>query len=642
MDAECEVLVVGAGPTGLTLATLLKRSGIACLVIDKASGPSRTSKAIGLQYRVSEILAWLGLLPRFEARAAKQTRVNLLVEGQVVTTLQLGQLAPAVSGAFAPRPIILPQSDTEELLGAALVEAGGLVHFGTELVGLTQNDDQVEARLADGSTIRARYLLSCEGGHSVARKLAGIAFEGKTYPHDFIMADVAMESALRSGEAHSFLHPDGVLTAITMPGEKRWRLFIEAGAADVAEVSLDTIRALYVARTGDRQTTISDPTWLTRFKIHSRIVDHYRAGRVFLAGDAAHLHSPSGGQGITTGMQDATNLAWKLAHVLRHGAPEELLDSYEEERRPAAQAVLRATDRNTNLLFARGRFAKWFRDRIFLPLLATAFVQRRLVRRMSQLDQGYRGTSLARAVPRTWRHGLIAGDRAPDVILRDGASLFSCLGPAPLALLAQEEPVLTRCLARLGIAVAVLGPAGRRVYGGENELWLLRPDGYIAYRGALSRPEGLVRLLSRFYSARAVHAAFRDLAQPLSRRDKLLYHQIHPLKLFVDFASSFWSTWLLWQQSWSSALLVGLVPSLLITALLVGFSDLRWLCATPLGRYLAQTMTRKIEALRFAGQIAMWCGAAVHVPWLIPLGLFVVLMAWGSGLWSAKRSAPTV
>jgi 4,5-epoxidase len=519
MRLETEVLVVGAGPTGLTLATLLRKSGIDCLVIDKAEGPSTTSKAIGLQYRVSELLACMGLIDAFAARAVKQTTVNMLVDGSLVSKLVLGEFPAAVEGAFAPRVLIIPQSETERLLGSALGAAGGRVQWSSEFVSLSQGEGYVEALLSSSDTVRAQYLVSCEGAHSVARKQLNIAFDGQTYPHDFIMADVTVnETALKTGQAYSFLHPRGVLSAITMPGERRWRLFIEAGDTRVEDVTLQVVRDLYAERTGDRHSAISDPTWLTRFKIHSRIVERFRVGRVFLAGDAAHVHSPSGGQGITTGMQDATNLAWKLVHVLRHGAVDSLLDTYEEERRPAAVAVLLATDRNTKLLFARTRLRRWFRDRIFLPLLGTPFVQKRLLGRLSQLNEGYRAASLARAAPRMSGRGLRAGDRVPDVTLAGGGTLFSLLGQGKMvALLGGAQAELSLRLSERGIVVGSLSDEATPVLGSPEDVWLVRPDGYLAGRCPLAKPEPLFALLPRFIgSTRASQTALS--AAPTTRR----------------------------------------------------------------------------------------------------------------------------
>lgn len=487
MSLHTQVLVVGAGPTGLTLATLLRRQGIDCILVEKNAGPSTTSKALGLQYRVSELLSWMGLVDRFIARAAPQTTVNLYADGERIATLVLDALeGRAGAGGFVPHPIILPQSETEALLGEALREAGGQVAWNRELVDFTSDARGVVGTLSDAETITAAYAVGCEGAHSVLRKLSRISFDGKTFPHDFVMADVAIDTTLSHGQGHSWLHSDGIVSAISMPGEGRWRLFIEAGAAtkDLGDdVTLADVQRIFAARTGDMHSCISDPTWLTRFKIHSRMVERFSAGRVFLAGDAAHLHSPSGGQGITTGMQDAYNLAWKLAQVLRHGAPATLLDTYDQERRPAARAVLATTDRNTRIFFATGPVGKWLRNHVFMPLLATRWMQRRLVAKLSQLDMGYRSSSLS------WsrrQRRVRAGDRTPDVVLQAGAeqvSLYALLRPARfVALLTRAHAEAGALLESAGVSVRVVAADGdfRRLYGAsDGDLWLIRPDGYV-------------------------------------------------------------------------------------------------------------------------------------------------------------------
>lgn len=534
VNRETQVLVVGAGPTGLTLALLLRRLGVQCTLIEKNAGPSRTSKAIGLQYRVAELLEWLGLYQRFVECAATQSSVNLYADGKLLTRLVMDALSDRAGiGGFVPRPIIIPQSDTERLLGEGLREAGGDVEWGRELHSFTPNADRVEARLASGEHISAQFLVSCEGAHGVVRKQAQIGFDGTTYPQDFIMADVEMQTALSHAEAHCWLHPDGVLSAIGMPGPKRWRLFIEAGQQAEGEVTLELVRAIFAKRSGDCQAELVDPTWLTRFKIHARMVERFRAGRVFLAGDAAHLHSPSGGQGITTGMQDAYNLGWKLAQVIRANADPALLDSYELERLPAARAVLTTTDRNTRLFFASGTFGKWFRNHVSIPLLGTAPIQRRLLSKLSQLDVTYRASPLAvHATGLISRGKLRAGDRAPDIQLQTEAgtitSLFeqlragrwiawAMIDPASEASRDRVRRVLELC-ASLGImpklltaqadsasgALSDVHGDARRIYGMRGEcLLLVRPDGYL---GLVSRPirePVVVDYLSRFWPAAA-------------------------------------------------------------------------------------------------------------------------------------------
>jgi 4,5-epoxidase len=518
-NRETEVLVVGAGPTGLTVATLLRRVGIDCILIEKNAGPSTTSKAIGLQYRVSELLACLGLLDRFVARAATQSTVTLRDGQHVIARLSLAPL-PSFSGAGAtvPQPIILPQSETEALLGQALRERGGDVEWSHALADFTQDSSGVIATLESGERIAAKYLVSCEGAHSVARKKAGIAFEGKTYPHDFIMADVRLDASLPHGEAHSWLHSDGVISAITMPGPGRWRLFIEAGPEATDEVTLELVRRIYAQRTADRTNVPQDPTWLTHFKIHSRCVACFRAGRVLLAGDAAHLHSPSGGQGITTGMQDAFNLAWKLEHVLRRGAPDSLLDTYDAERRPAARSVLAATDRNTRVLFARTRLGKWLRDRVLLPILMSGPSQRRLVARLSQLTAHYRHSPLSVHVGS--RRGVRAGDRAPDV--RVGAlSLFDQLQAGRwVAWVTGDRPQVIPMLRGYGIDARKISatPELERLYGLRGEgVVLIRPDGYVGLVCRPIREDVVADYLAKLGLAPASEALAAPLALAPSR-----------------------------------------------------------------------------------------------------------------------------
>jgi 2-polyprenyl-6-methoxyphenol hydroxylase-like FAD-dependent oxidoreductase len=509
---QTDVLVVGAGPTGLTLATLLRRRGVDVVIVDKASGPSTTSKALGLQYRVSELLAWMGLAERFLARAVTQSTVNILADGRTVARLALGGLAQDSEG-FVPRALILPQRDTEALLGAALAEAGGTVEWSREMIAIEPIEpgaERVVALLAGGQRVAARYLVSCEGAHSLTRKYAGIDFSGKTYPHDFIMADVVMDTPLVHDQGYSWLHADGTLSAMPLPEPRTWRLFIEAGKAADAEVTLELVRTLLAAR-GDRASRIVSASWLTRFKIHSRMVARFSRGRLFLAGDAAHVHSPAGGQGITTGMQDAYNLAWKLAQVLHHDAPAALLDSYHEERRRVARDVLAATDDNTAILFPTTRTGKWLRNHVLMPLFGTRPVQRHVLRKLSQLAQHHRDSSLSLDAVRGWQRGLRAGDRAPDVRLDGPAgptTLFAQLaGLRPVAWVTPDprrpgslaratslvDELAARGLSSHLVAVGEPGSALARRYGVRGEgVVIIRPDGYV---GLVCRPldEAIVR-----------------------------------------------------------------------------------------------------------------------------------------------------
>jgi 4,5-epoxidase len=420
-----ELVIVGAGPTGLTLASLCRQLGIKLRIIDKNPGPSTTSKAIGLQYRVSEILACMGIVDRFLKLGSSPTPVNIYEGNRKLVRFQF-DLPGRQSGrdAFTPRPIMLPQSETERLLGNLLRERGGEIEWGTELVSLSQSETGVVStvRKKDGTEeqVVSLWLVSCEGAHSVVRKQAGISFTGKTYPLAFALADVEIEWPISHEENHVWMHKDGAFAALPLPGAPNlWRLFIEASSNpdELSEgVTLATIERLMTTRAGHVEALIHNPIWLSEFKINCRLVDHFRVGRVFVAGDAAHIHSPTGGQGITTGVQDAINLAWKLGCVLR-GAPTALLDTYEEERFPKAKEVLAETDRTTTVFFSTNPLIRRLRDYVILPVLRMKAVQKRMFGKLSQLHVNYRDSSLSQNEVKGWKSQprIKAGDRAPDI-----------------------------------------------------------------------------------------------------------------------------------------------------------------------------------------------------------------------------------
>lgn len=521
-----QVLIVGAGPTGLALACHCRQLGLRVRLVEKKPGPSTTSKAIGLQYRVSEVLACMGVADRFLAQGGAPTVINVYARDRRLARLQFRNYGYA-SGrdAFAPRSILIPQSRTEALLAELLAERGGAVEWDTEFLDFEQTHSGVFCRLrrpdGDEEEVATDWLVSCEGAHSIIRKQAGVAFGGTTYPLAFFMADVEVGWPRDHGDVHVWVHPDGSFAALPLPGEKTWRLFVEVkpqADCQANGLTLDTIRALMAERTGDRTTTVANPTWVSEFRIHCRMVDRYRVGRVLLAGDAAHIHSPTGGQGIATGIQDVTNLAWKLARVVR-GAPEALLDTYAEERLPKAQEVLRETNRLTNLLFAPTRFTRLLRDYVLAPVLRSDWVQKRMFAKLAQLHVNYRGCRLARHEDAWWFSGtrLRAGDRAPDVVFRDAATgerrtLFELLHPMrPVALLgssgsAAEDARVRRLLDALGhldidayeVVAREASTAAcpnclidthgdfRRMYGMTGEfLCLIRPDDHV---GLIQRP----------------------------------------------------------------------------------------------------------------------------------------------------------
>jgi 2-polyprenyl-6-methoxyphenol hydroxylase-like FAD-dependent oxidoreductase len=530
------VLIVGAGPVGLTLACHLRKLGLSFRLVEKRTGPSQHSKAIGLQYRVSEILARLGVVDRFIARGASPTVVNIHVTRDQTVRLEF-VARRGVSGreAFRPRALVLPQTETESLLIDYLDELGAAVDWGTEFLDYAEHADGVVAHLRHGSTtevFEAQWLVSCEGAHSVIRKQARISFGGKTYPLAFVMADVRLDGELSHMENHVWLHPDGSVAALPLPAPDVWRLFVEVtreSRNDTTAPDISLVRRLLQSRAPDMRATVTgEPLWLSDFRINCRLVDRMQDGRVLLAGDAAHIHSPTGGQGITTGMQDAVNLAWKLARVAG-GAPRALLSTYDEERRPHAAEVLRETARTTNLLFAPSLPLRILRDYAVLPLLRRAWVQRRLFGKLSQLHVHYRDSSLSEDARRAWsRRRLRAGDRAPDVVFRrrDGSrtTLFDLMKPLnPVVLFngTSAMPDLNRQLEGLDIDGYSVAPQFRTqpeptcdlidhtgdfaaLYGLTKDfLCLVRPDGHIGFVGAPRDAKRFHRYLARLCNPEA-------------------------------------------------------------------------------------------------------------------------------------------
>jgi len=535
----CDVLVVGAGPIGLALSCHLRHLGLAVRVVEQRAGPSEHSKAIGLQYRVSEVLARLGIVDRFIALGGSPTTVNLYAGREPL--VQLRFVAPRnASGrdAFEPRAILIPQNQTEALLIDYLEELGGSIEWRTTFVGYDGRPDGVVSRVTrhDSSCeeIQSTWLVSCEGAHSMVRKQAGIAFRGKTYPLAFFMADVRLKGSLPHEENHVWLHAAGSLAALPLPGQDTWRLFVEVTPESQQHaVTLDDIRRFLAERAPGIDATIAgDPLWLSDFRINCRIVDRMRDGRVFLAGDAAHIHSPTGGQGITTGMQDAVNLAWKIARV-RGGAPDALLDTYGEERLPHALEVLRETDRTTSLFFAPNAILRALRDGIVLPILRMGWVQRRMFGKLSQLHVHYRRSSLSVDCRTPWRWRRIrAGDRAPDVVFEWSSGgrttlfeLMRALRPivlfagrgseslgAPLRTLDMDAYAVRDAVPHgtppVTALIDVNGDFGSLYALGPNFICLIRPDGHVGLILSPWTAPGLEAYLSRICDPVKVRTAF--------------------------------------------------------------------------------------------------------------------------------------
>ncbi|MFF0749676.1 FAD-dependent monooxygenase [Streptomyces sp. NPDC004267] len=470
MRRDADVLIAGAGPTGLVLAIDLARRGVRALLVEKADRLFPGSRGKGLQPRSQEVLDDLGVLPAIQAASSLYPRM-LRWEG----TERRGEwdmMKRAEPTARIPyaNTLLIPQSRTQELLRARLVELGGEVRFGAELTGFREYADGVEAELSrDGAaceTVRAAFLVAADGGRSTVRRALGIGMTGETVdPRPMLVADVrlAPEAGVDRGNWHVWpTAPGGGVALCPLPGGDVFQLIASfEDAAAVVDTAPEAVRDLLAARTPLAAKDVVEVVWASDFRARAAMADRFRAGRVFLAGDAAHVHSPAGGQGLNTGIQDAYNLGWKLGQVLRHGAPAALLDSYEAERLPVAADVLGISTR-IHRASAEGESTQRGEE-------------------VQQLGLGYRDSALA-AETRTGlaEDALRAGDRAPDGPCGDGRRLFDLFRGPHFTLLAVGTalpglPGASTCIRTARIAAY-------EPYG--TGLFLIRPDGYVGWAGA--------------------------------------------------------------------------------------------------------------------------------------------------------------
>ncbi|TDQ53449.1 FAD-dependent monooxygenase [Actinorugispora endophytica] len=536
--SETDVLVVGAGPTGLALAAQLAACGARFLIVDRATDPARESRALVVQPRTLEVLAGLGVTDALLARGNRAVGLRMHAGGRSVP-LRLFDIGS--SDTAYPFLLFLSQARTERVLADHLADEGVLVERGVELFEAEDGRDHVTCMLRrpNGKTrrIRARYLIGCDGPRSSVRGAAHIEFGGRAYPQTFLLGDVEADS-LEPGTVHAFMGERGLLFFFPLGGPATWRVFgtrppDAVPAAPGSGGLLSDLQELvdgYTGETGEA-VRLSDPVWLTEFRLNCRQAVRYRRGRMFLAGDAAHVHSPAGAQGMNTGIGDACNLGWKLALVTRGVADEVLLDSYDSERRPVGAAVLRLTDRAFSAATSTGLLPTLARTRI-APRLAPAALRlpwgrSSVFRALSQLAVGYRDSEAVAEGDPAPRHGPRAGDRLPDASLtRDGAPvrLHQALAAPTFHLLlcgppeAWAKPRLTALRDAHGGALAVhhltADPAPGALYDQGGRLlhdlgvtggghYLVRPDTHIAHRGAGPGLDGLHAYLDHWLTGAA-------------------------------------------------------------------------------------------------------------------------------------------
>ena len=553
-----DCLVVGAGPTGLVMAAELRRHGMEVRIIDKLATPSPLSRAIGVQARTLEILDEMDAAEPLIAAGLPLHGATLYSGREPIAAIGFDEL-----DSRYPFLLSVRQHDTERVLIELLERRRLSVERAVELIGFEQSDGDsdggvtAELRHPDGriERVAARFLLGCDGAHSVVRQGLELQFQGEAFPEGFVLADVQLEWELPRDRVATFFSADGVMACFPLFGG-RWRLIANTGAspADAHAPSLAEVQKIVDTRAGF-PARLQDPHWLARFRIHSRQVSQYRVGRVFLAGDAAHIHSPVGGQGMNTGMQDAHNLGWKLAQVTHGQAPPSLLDSYHAERHRIGRDILRGTELATRAATLRRPVVRALRDQVARYLSSLEVVQRRIARTVAELSLSYQKSpivgehqdtiALARlgrddgddvdeaptiAAHRRFAAGPRAGERAPDAQLSDRGhlrQLFSLLGDGRHTVLLFDGRARAddgyRTLAHIVAALEARfssslrsfvvasgaepitwqGPLGRILLDRDGEaedafgataecVYVIRPDRYIGYR---SQPASLERLL---------------------------------------------------------------------------------------------------------------------------------------------------
>ena len=493
MSSTPPVLIVGAGPTGLTLATSLQRQGVGFRIIEKLPAPAAVSKALAVWSGTLEAFASLGVVDDFLAAGIRLTNIHM---GDGAHEIASMPIAEGVDSAY-PFTLIVPQSKTEELLAARLTKAGAVVERGVELVDYVEIGDTVRATLRHGDgteeTLDTPFLVGCDGARSLARHKTGIAFEGYTEPQTFILSDTRIDGPLDPTSIYIWWSAAGSVALFPVV-DGVWRTFaMRDEPAGDEPPTLEEIQA-HLDASGPRGLTARDATWLSTFRINERLAASYRKGRVLLAGDAAHIHSPAGGQGMNTGVQDAVNLGWKIAAILAgRGNAEALLDSYEAERRPIAREVVANAARTLKVgMVGHGHATRLVRDTLISIASRLPAVRRKIQVAMSETRICYEDGPLYAAVHKIAGEGKPAiGARAVEAT-RDGWSLWSFLSAAHHTLLLFGAPsdhgALRATASGFGAALEILdmgtdaGAAER--YGVHGSGWVLvRPDQFIAARG---------------------------------------------------------------------------------------------------------------------------------------------------------------
>jgi 2-polyprenyl-6-methoxyphenol hydroxylase-like FAD-dependent oxidoreductase len=523
---DTDVLVVGAGPTGLMLANQLGRRGVRALILDRHDGPSLQTRAIGVQARTLEIYSHLGIVDRALELGKRATGANMWAQGRRAARVPFGDSVLGVS----PYPflLILGQDDNERLLGEALHKWGMTIRWNTELVGLAQETDRVIAKVKqpDGTIreVTAAWVAGCDGARSAVRELNGIAFQGAPYEHVFFVADTQMTGSMVQAEVNVYLWRGGFHLFFPMRGTDHWRIvgIVPPALRGRDDLTLDEVTPSMRKEAGSG-LSFQGCSWFSTYRIHHRRAERFRDRRCFLLGDAAHIHSPVGAQGMNTGLQDAYNLGWKLALVVSGSADAGLLDTFEDERVPVAQRLLSTTDRMFSFIVSDSWLGGVFRTRLLPRILALAMslarIQRFAFRTISQTGIRYRNSPLSETLPGLPEAAPRAGDRFPWLRLKflpNGPTedLFEKLDDTRFSLIVIGQPAPAGGVPGLGellrTYVVPNDTANDRELARaripQPAFYLVRPDGYVGLAGTHLEAAAVTRYVSERLNLRITAA----------------------------------------------------------------------------------------------------------------------------------------
>ncbi|MDR3442665.1 MAG: FAD-dependent oxidoreductase [Legionella sp.] len=495
-----DILIVGAGPTGLVLALWLTKQGVSVRIIDKDHGPGETSRAMAVQARTLELYRQLDLADKTVEAGHKNPSINLWVSGKRKAHVSFGD-----AGAdLTPYPYLLiyPQDQHEKLLIEKLHSMGVVVERETELIDFESSDKYVSARLRlpdqSEAICKVHYLAGCDGARSFVRHKIGAGFAGGTYKQIFYVADVEVIGLEPKNETHIALDSSDFVAVLSYGnnGESRLIGTVQDERAERADALIfDDVEHEAIDKLG---LTVKKVNWFSTYRVHHRVAEHFRSKRIFLLGDAAHVHSPAGGQGMNTGIADAINLSWKLAAVLQGKAPEGLLDSYEIERQAFARKLVHSTDRIFSFISAEGSFANFIRTHI-APIAANLIsriksVRKFMFRMISQTNLNYRNSPLSKGTVGRVQ----GGDRLPWVatsLVDNYESLRNIHWQIHIYGVAQ--PDIRLWCEQNGIVLHVFewDPKYKKAGLTQDAAYLLRPDTYVAFVDAHPTPAALEHYL---------------------------------------------------------------------------------------------------------------------------------------------------